>query len=133
MGKACIIVPLSNIIIFKKYSPSYERRNFINTSLLTTHISKKGLKSEPGSDLVVMRVLRTDPIGVLCLQLVPSPVSQIAMEQAIGMESITPLNHILWSAALLEPSHKNLGGWEFVVNNIEILKGMFSHDFLVNL
>lgn len=56
--------------------------------------------------------------------LIPGPVSQIGVENAIWMEPITPLNEIPGVASLIVPPLHDLIGRELLIHHIEIFKGL---------
>ena len=83
------------------------------------------MQSENMLDLLVMWILRTQPVRSVYSDVVPQPVCQIRVEFHVGMESVATLDHCMWVSSFNQLSLKDLHGWEVIVDNIEVFELIF--------
>lgn len=85
------------------------------------------------SNLLIVRIFRTNPFWMLSLDFVPDPVSKIRVEFTIWMETVTSFNHVFGISSFNNFSLKNFLSWEIIINNIKVFELVSLVDnFLIN-
>lgn len=74
------------------------------------------------SNLLIVRIFRTNPFWMLSLDFVPNPVGKIRVELTIWMETITSFDHVFGISSFNNFSLQNLLSWEIVINNIKVFE-----------
>ena len=85
------------------------------------------------SNLLIVRISRTNPFWMLGLDFVPDPVSKVRVEFTIWMETVTSFNHVFGISSFNNFSLKNFLSWEIIINNIKVFELVSLVDnFLIN-